>query len=309
MYQKEMCGCGVCTIKDWQQGRKCIKPNTAEYPKFVLLNPKHAIATHFRRPLSKQNELYAMTKDIDDKFRACSVLTWCSLKCEVEGKCQQDRRGQQQDVSDIAMELCTYFQLPIPVHVTTMQELNSLFHRICVSWFHFQPIHYIATHRLGKLYPEVVEMWEDYIQCFKKYCSERNLREYSSILFNEENENIFILEIDERYYEMKLSDISRLRESLICVLGCGAISVHLVAVGTGSLLLSFCYCFDDYINKFNLTPRQLKSLAEVKVCRITSLRDKHNQFVYNDVQSYKVVIKSNLFLILLNVYNCIDSST
>ena len=87
---------------------------------------------------------------------------------------------------------------------------------------------------------------------------------------------------------MKLSEISRLRESLICVLGCGAISVHLVAVGTGSLLLSFCYCFDDYINKFNLKPRQLKSLAEVKVCRITSLRDKHNQFVYNDIQRYKV---------------------
>ena len=132
-------------------------------------------------------------------------------------------------------------------------------------------------------------MWEEYVQHFKKYCSERNLKEYSGIFFNEEIDNIFILEIDEHYHNMKLSEIPYLRDSLICVLGCDAISVHLVAVKKGSLLLSFCYCFDDYIIKFqNLTQRQLKSLAEIKVCRITSLKDKHNQFVYNDIQSYKV---------------------
>jgi len=131
-------------------------------------------------------------------------------------------------------------------------------------------------------------MWDDYDQHFKKYCSEHNLKEYAGILFNEENDYIFILEIDESYHDMKLAEIPLLRKSLIRVLDCPAVSVHLVAVRTSSLLLSFCYCFDDYIDKFSLTPTQLKSLAEIKLCRITSLKDKHNQFVYENIQSCKV---------------------
>ena len=288
MYPHEMCGCGSCTIFDWKQGRRCEKPNTEKYPKFVLLNPNQSIAARFDHTLSEENELYAMTTDIDERFRKCSVKTWSSLRCEVEGYGARKRRGPKQDISDIVMELRIYFQLPMPINVTSIEELNDLFSKIRVSWFNFKPIHYIATSRLGDLYPEVIQMWEEYVQHFKKYCSERNLKEYSGILFNEESDNVFILEIGECYYKMKLSDIPLLRDSIICVIGCRAISVHLVAVGTGSLLLAFCYCCDDYINKFNLTPKQLKSLAEVKVCRITSIRDKHNQFVYNDIQSYKV---------------------
>ena len=191
MYQHEMCGCGTCTIIDWKQGKRCKKPNTEEYPKFVLLNPNHKIASQFRHTLSEQNELYVKTKDIEEKFRASSCKTWCSLKFEVEGRGQRKRRGPKQYISDIAMELCTYFQLPMALHVTNIQELNDLFSKIRVSWFNFEPIHFIATRRLGDLYPDVIRMWDDYVQHFNKYCSERNLKEYSSILFNEENDNIF----------------------------------------------------------------------------------------------------------------------
>ena len=290
MYQHEMCGCGSCTIKDWKQGRRCEKPNMEEYPKFVLLNPNHKIASQFCHTLSEENEMSAMTKVIDDKFRACSLETWSSLKYEVEGRGKRRRRGPKQDISDIVMALCIKFSISMPISVESIPELNHLLSTtIRVSWYNFEPIHFIATRRLGDLYPNIIQMWEEYVQHFEKYCSERNLKEYCGVFFNEEIDNIFILEIDERYHDMKLSEIPYLRDSLIYVLGCGPISVHLVAVKKGSLLLSFCYCFDDYIIKFkNLTPRQLKSLAEIKVCRITSLRDKSNQFIYNDIQSYKV---------------------
>ena len=206
-----MCGCGTCTIKDWKQGRRCEKPNTEKYPKFMLLNPNQSIAARFHHTLSEENELYAMTADIDEKFRVCSCKTWSSLKCEVEGYEDRKRRGPKQD---IVMELrTTYFQLLMPIHVTSIEELNDLFSKIRVLWFNFEPIHYIATIRLGDLYPKVIQMWEDYVCHFRKYCSERYLKEYSGILFNEESDNVFILEIDECFYEMKLSDIPLLRDS------------------------------------------------------------------------------------------------
>ena len=303
-----MCGCKKCTVEDWKQGRRCETPNVEKYPKFVLLNPNQKIAEQFDHKLSEENKLFAMTKQIDKKFCTCSSRTWSSLKYEVERRGFIWQRRRKQNISDIVMELCTKFSLSIPLHVKSIPELNDFFSKLHVSWFNFEPIRFIATHRLNNLYPELVSQWEDYVQDFKKYCSERNLREYASILFSEESDNIFIIEVDEQYNKMKLSDISLLRDSLCVVLGCDAISVHLVTVKIGSLLLSFCYCFDDYINKFNLTPRQLKSLAEIKLCKITSLEDKNNLFVYNNIQSCKVCY---LFLIMLNVSSdlMIDSPT
>ena len=130
------------------------------------------IAARFDHTLSEENELYAMTTDIDERFRECSVKTWSSLRCEVEGYGARNRRGPKQDIGDIVMELRIYFQLPMPINVTSIEELNDLFSKIRVSWFNFKPIHYIATSRLGDLYPEVIQMWEEYVQHFKKYCSE-----------------------------------------------------------------------------------------------------------------------------------------
>ena len=304
-----MCGCKKCTVKDLKQGRRCETPIVVKYPKLVLLKPNQKIAERFNHTLDKEIELYARTTEIDEKFRECFYLTCSCLKCEVEGNGQKEQRGPKQDISDIVMKLCSFFSVPLPVHVTTIQELIDLFmSKLRVSWFNFEPVRFIATQQLGDLYPEVIQEWEDYDQDFKKYCSERNLGDYARILFNEENGNIFIIEIDEEYYEMKLSDISLLRKSLSRVLGCKTISVHLITVEKCCLLLSFCYCCDDYLNKFNLTPRQLKSLAEIKLCKITSLKDKNNLFVYNNIQSCKVCY---LFLIMLNVSSdlMIDSPT
>ena len=272
-----MCSCKKCTVEDWKQGKRCENPMTEEYPKFVLLSPNHRIAAQLQHGLVEENELYAMTEEIDKEFRSCSYQTWCSLKYEVEARDQR-----KQVISDIIMKL---WALPIP-DVTNIRELNNLFSKLHVSWFNFEPIRLIASHML-RSYPEVIQQWEDYVKHFEKYCSDRNVREYASILFNEESGNIFTIEIDEQYNEMKLSDIALLRESLSTVLGFHALSVHLVTV-KGCLLLSFCYCFDDYINKFNLTPRQLQSLANSELCKITSLKDKHNVFDYNDIQNYKV---------------------
>ena len=300
MYQKKMCGCKKCTLEDLKQGRICEKPNIEEYPKFVLLNPNHEIAAQFQHTYGEQKNLFLMTEEIYKKFRSCSFQTWFYLNCEIDGRSQRMRRGAKQDIRDIVMELCMKFAFHtlLSLHIESIPQLSELlFTTMRVSWFNFEPIRFIATHRLSNLYPDVLKQWDDYAEQFKKYCSERNLRDYAGILFNEDSDNVFIIEIDEQYNEMTLSDISLLRDTLCNVLGCGAVSVHLITVRKGSLLLSFCYCLDDYISKFeNLTPRQLRSLAEVKLCQITRLKDKNDKFDYKEIQSYKVCY---LFVIIL----------
>ena len=96
---------------------------------------------------------------------------------------------------------------------------------------------------------------------------------------------------------MKLSDISCLCDSLCYVLDCNNLSVHLLAVSQGSLLLVFCYCFNDYLSKFKLTSKQLICLADINICTILSLRDISSRFVYNNIQNYKV----NVFCIYVGI--------
>jgi len=87
--------------------------------------------------LLETNELFAMTTNIDKEFRTYSLQIWSRLKCEVE---------KSLDISDIAMELRTYFHLPMPAHITSIQDLNILFFStLHVSWFNFEPIRFIAT--------------------------------------------------------------------------------------------------------------------------------------------------------------------
>ena len=132
--------------------------------------------------------------------------------------------------------------------------------------------------------------WNNYLTSFKDYLSARNLKDYSNIFFRVEERNIFLLEIDECYYNFTLSDIEALCNSLSIALGCPSVHLHLVTVRGGSLIIYLYYSYSDYLTVFqSLTTEQLKMISQIKAYRILSLTDLHDQFRYDNIQSYAEV--------------------
>ena len=203
-----------------------------------------------------------------------------NLYREINGYWYDRQRRIPVVIDDVVRLLQNELGLPVPQEITDVDDLNHYFKSISVSWFNFQPIALISKVFLNPFYPELQKKWIEYFHLFHEYCYQRNLKECVGILFNTENDNIFILRVDETYYNMKLSDISSLRDSLCNVLGCSKWSIPLLAVVPGSLLLVFCYCFDDYLSRFELTREQLACLADLKMFKVLSLRDIENRFVY-----------------------------
>ena len=149
---------------------------------------------------------------------------------------------------------------------------------------------FIVEQFLSTSYPDLLANWNNYIAIFREYCSARNLKGYTSVFFQVEDENVFLLEVDERYYNFTLSDIEGLCNSLSIALGCPFVCLHLVTVRGGSLIIYLYYSYSDYLTVFqSLTTEQLKMISQIKSYRILSLTDLHYQFRYGNIQSYAEV--------------------
>ena len=287
LFLHEMCGCGKCTVDDWMQGRLCPQRRKEYYPKFILLQrDSPRVSTLLKPNLDMNIMLQAQTENVIEIFKSCYFLTMENLYREVNGYWYDRQRRIPIVIDEVVRLLQNRLGLPVPQDITDVDNLNNYLKSMRVSWFNFEPIALISKVFLNPFYPELQKKWIEYFHIFHEYCYQRNLRECAGILFNTENDNIFILRVDEAYYDMTLSDISCLRESLCYVLGCKELSVHLLGISPGSLLLVFCYCADDYHSRFQqLTKEQLTCLADLKICKILSLRDIDNHFVYPNIQN------------------------
>ena len=229
--------------------------------------------------------LLAQTEVVVEVFSTCYLLTMENLYREINGYWYDRQRRIPIVIDDVVRLLQNRIGLPVPQDITGIDDLNHYFKSISVSWFNFKPIAVISEVFLNLFYPKLQKKWIEYYHHYHEYCYQHNLRDCAGIFFNTENDNIFILRVHETYYNMTLPDISSLRDSLCFVLGCNELSVHLLAALPGSLLLVFCYCSDDYHSRFELTREQLTCLADLKICKVLSLRDIENLFVYSNIQN------------------------
>ena len=98
---------------------------------------------------------------------------------------------------------------------------------------------------------------------------------------------MFLLEVDKCLNSFTLSDIRALQNSLSIALGCPSVCLHLVTVRGGSLIIYLYYSYSDYLTVFqSLTKEQLKMISQIKAYRVLSLTDLHDQFRYDNIQSY-----------------------
>ena len=209
-------------------------------------------------------------------FTSICLETWSHLKIVTN--------NETASISDMAFKLGTWLKKPLPM-ITCIQQLQSHFHMLNISWFNFSPLLFLVEQFLSS-YPDMSAMWNNYLAIFREYCSSRNLKDYTSIFFEVKEHNIFLLEIDECYENFTLSDIRALRDSLSIALNCSSVCLHLVTVRPGSLVVYFHYCYTDYLLVFqSLGTEQLQMIAEIKLCRILSLVDLHDQFRYDKIQS------------------------
>ena len=264
LFISELCGCGSCTAEEWVEGNFCEKPNR-DYPQFIMFDPFRDCHTHI-----KETEIYLETREIEKKFRVYSLSVWQRLICEVKVGIDES----QKNVEEIITQCRTC--LPLLPQISCIAELSHYFNETRVSWFNFEPLQLLAS----CLSQEVVCAWEQYSSIFQECCSQRKLREYSGILFCESSEHVFVLEMDESSNdEMTVSQIPDLCACLCRILSCPAVNLHLVHEQINHLLLSFCYCFEGYLEKFGIM--SLKQLADLDQLRIVSLRDKNGSFDYN----------------------------
>ena len=280
----QSCGCGKCTVKEWMSGRECQNLMIDNRPKLLIINPDHPVASDFdkfEKNYARQKRLCSETSYLMSLFTKLSLETWRHLKFVVDSETCK--------VSDIAFYLSAWLKNQLPM-MSYLHELQSYLHSLRVSWFNFGALFFLVEQFLSTLYPDLVAKWNNYLAIFKEYCSVRNLKGYTSVFFQVEDENVFLLEVDERYYNFTLSDIEGLCNSLSIALGCPSVCLHLVTVRGGSLIIYLYYSYSDYLTVFKtLTKEQLKMISQIKAYRILSLTDLHNQFRYDDLQSYAEV--------------------
>ena len=245
-----------------------------ERPMVLLANPKHSSVVLLETSYDRQIRLCAETRKIAHSFQILSFDTWMHLY------------EANISIPKIAFDLGVWLNKPL-LMATDIQGLRSQFHDLHVSWFNFRSIHFLAKQFLFKLYPEIETGWNNYCVVFKEYCSNRHLKDFTNIFFQVEDENIFLLEVDERYSDFTLADVENFRESLSIALGVPEVSLHLVTIGKGSVIIYFYYCYSDYLTRFkSLSSQQLNMIAVIKPHKILSLTDLYNQFKYDNIQSY-----------------------
>ena len=280
----QSCGCGKCTVGGWMSGRECQNLKHANRPKLLIVNPVHPVASDFEKfekDYARQKRLCTETSYLMSLFIELSLETWKHLKFVVDSETCK--------VSDIAFYLGSWLSQPLPT-ISHLHELQSHLHSLRVSWINFGALFFIVEQFLSTSYPDLLANWNNYIAIFREYCSARNLKGYTSVFFQVEDENVFLLEVDERYYNFTLSDIEGLCNSLSIALGCPFVCLHLVTVRGGSLIIYLYYSYSDYLTVFqSLTTEQLKMISQIKSYRILSLTDLHYQFRYGNIQSYAEV--------------------
>ena len=283
-----------------RQEREYLQKRKRCNPPFILLQRNSPrLSTLLKPNFDVDITLLAQTEEVIEVFTTCYLLTMENLYREINGYWHDRQRRIPIVIDDVIRLLQNQLGLPVPQDITGVDNLNHYFQSICVSWFSFETIALVSRIFLNPFYPELRKKWIEYYHLFHEYCYQRNLKDCK-------NDNIFILRIDEAYCDITLSDISGLRDSLCYVLGCNKLSVHPLSILPGSLLLVFCYCADDYHSRFQqLTKEQLTCLADLKICRVLSLRDIENRFVYSNIQntvclyfdvSGHIIIISFLFL-------------
>ena len=277
----QMCGCGKCTVIGWRTGDSCEKLRFSKFPKLLVLNPKSSLASYCEQDFSRHAILCKATRGIIDHFQLLVNDIWEQLYDFMDTK--------KINISKITHVLRTGLNIQLPM----FQDLDSLqnhCHSLRVSWYNFRPLHLLVKQVLAKLSPTLLADWNSYLARFKEYCSARNLKDFKDVLFRVEEENIFLLEIDDHFNEFTLSDIEALCNSLSIALGCPFVCLHLVTVRGGSLIIYLYYSYSDYLTVFqSLTTEQLKMISQIKAYRILSLTDLHNQFRYDNIQSYAEV--------------------
>ena len=198
-----------------------------DYPQIIVLNPSHEVSTHFKHTLEVKRRLSAQTGKLSRKYRECSARTWSALKDRDSYELKDDDRIS---IADVKFELETF---GISVHghnvMKTYDEDRSI---ISPGWWKIEPIYHLAKRFLTDTSPRVISEWNNYIDMFKMYISERNQKDYAHILFNTSSNNIFILETDECYDEFDLDRISMLRETMSYIFDLPELSLHLVCVST-----------------------------------------------------------------------------
>ena len=246
-----------------------------------LLTPKHSSASLFKQSYDRHASLCQATSSIIELFEKVVNEIWDQLFECVE--------NHKLDLAKIVCTVRSGFGIQLPMF-PDLDSLQNHCHSLHVSWYNFRPLHLLVTRVLANLSPTLLADWNNYLTSFKEYCSARNLKDYSNIFFRVEEHNIFLLEIDECYYNFTLSDIEGLCNSLSIALGCPSVCLHLVTVRGGSLIIYLYYSYSDYLTVFqSLTTEQLKMISQIKAYRILSLTDLHNQFRYDNIQSYAEV--------------------
>ena len=277
----QMCGCGKCTIIGWRTRDTCQFVHYSEYPKLLLVPPKHSSASFFKQSYDRHASLSQETSGIIELFQLVMRKIWNKLfECVKEHKA---------DLANIVRTLRVGLGIELPMF-TDLDSLQNYCHSLRVCWYNFHLLHLLVTQVLENLSPTLLKDWNGYLTSFKEYCSARNLKEYSDVFFRVEEHNIFLLEIDDYYYNFTLSDIEALCKSLSIAVGCPFVCLHLVTVRGGSLIIYLYYSYSDYLSIFqSLTTEQLKMISQIKAYKILSLTDFHNEFRYDNIQSYAEV--------------------
>ena len=270
------CGCGRCTVQGWATGRVCENVYHDRSPKLLVVdsnNPQAIDLVRFEESYDRQAKLCAKTSKIVKLFASVCLDTWICLGSFDDKK-----------VADLCFRLSAWLTRSFP-RISNIQELQAFVHSLNISWFNFEPLQFLAKQSSNSV---LISSWDNYMDCFTYYCLERNLKEYVNVFFQTEQQNVFILEVDEHFNEFTISDIKALRESLCTALDIPFVCLHLVTVKTGSLFIYFHYGYSDYLIVFqSLSAQQLRDIASIKCYRILSLVDFYNQFKYKNIQEYR----------------------
>ena len=235
-------------------------------------NPQATDLVRFDASYDRHFKLRSETSEIDNLFVSVRLETWMCLG-----------NIDSHEVMKLGFKLSAWLGQPFPM-ISNIFELQAFMHSLGISWFNYEPLHFLAKESLDS---GLISSWGNYIDCFIYYCLERNLKEYANVFFQTQLQNVFILEVDELYNKLTLSDIGYLRKSLSTALKFPLVGLHLVTVKTSSLFIYFNYGYSDYLIVFqSLSAQQLREIASIKCYRILSLVDFYDQFKYKNIQEY-----------------------
>ena len=217
--------------------------------------------------------------EIAKSFNAVSIDTWQCFECLDE-----------KEILKMTSDLGVHLDQPFLIAASNLNSLQSQFHDLFVSWFNFGPLHFLAKQFLSPSNPNLMSSWNQYREDFKRYCSSTDLKAFANVFFLVEKQNIFSLEVDSGDKNLTLSDAEGIRDSLTHALDVPTMSINLVVVREGCQILYFCYRYADYLARFGslLTPQRRKMIANIEPHKIQSLADLGDQFIYENIQRYKV---------------------